>query len=129
MIKITQDDGVAVMKQVILHLDKETQNTFRWTKKVGDADFHLYIPRKTAPACPPKQITVWISTSSDELSSKEVDVRATVIFASEHSLTIHYRPEGNSDSWEIGEPYIPSGFLSQPWPERLYIGVIWESEN
>lgn len=117
------------MKQVVLRLDKETQNTFRWTKKVGDADFHLYIPRKTAPASPPNQITVWICTSSDELSSKDAHVRATVVFESEHSLTVHYRPEGRSEDWEIGEPYIPSGFLSQPWPKQLYIGVSWEVPN
>ncbi len=48
----------------------------------------------------------------------------------EHTRTVRYRPQGDREDWEIGEPYIPQGVLAEvdgvaDWPATLRITVNW----
>src|SRR5262249_17813507 len=102
--------------------------------------FELYIPKWRVPTPCPSRISVGIfprrTESADasnltpvaaqgDASLRNEPIVATVVWYSEHTKTIRYRPTGDHDTWEIGEPYIPDSLTAGGSP-RLRMIVLWD---
>lgn len=109
-----------------LAMDKETENKYRWCVVLDDdVEFKLYIPKWRCPPVPPRTITVEVLGNTAPLHDDRWDVMVEVARYKDHTETIRYRPHGDPDDWEIGEPYVPYCVLPCPWPDRIAIGVAW----
>lgn len=107
-------------------LDKETDNKYRWRAFLaGDVAFKLYIPKWRCPSVPPRKITVGIMGMAAQVDELKWDLCAQVVRVEEHTETVRYRPHGDPEDWEIGEPYVPHCVLPEPWPDQITIGVAW----
>lgn len=121
----------------ILFKDKETDNKLRWIADIDGVEYKLYIPKSRVPDPPPCRLKVELypeGTEQPEIYSanfaKDADNSSPIICVIEKyekvGHTARYRPTGNPDTWEIGEPYIPYSLLGKPVPERLIIKVTWD---
>lgn len=109
-----------------LYYDKETDNNYRWIAHLDDAPFELYIPKTVAPHPPPQWIRVWVEADSAQVETLSADLTAVVTRVDELTKTVRYKPVGDPETWQIGEPYIPMSILPEPWPDRLNIAVAWK---
>ena len=126
-----------------LAADKLTARKVRWNAEYEGAPFELYVPRWRVPIPIPAVIYVGIEAVGDPADrsvspserppSREpsrVPIVALVDKVREHTKTVRYRPHGQPDDWEIGEPYVPRGVLDAigsgaDWPVTLRITVEW----
>jgi len=119
---------------------KVTENKLRWDVEVNGVTFSLYIPKWRVPRPWPSRICVRITPrrneGTDEPNLSSVDatndpvlthepIIATVTMFKKHTNTIRYRPVGEAEKWEIGEPYIPFS-LTADATEKLRLIVFWD---
>ncbi len=124
----------------VLTLSKETRNKIRWDAVVDDAQFELYIPKWRVPDPLPVRIFVEVSHAEsanewkryDPLTppSKEEDrnrpILALVERVCKQTKTVRFKPRGDPNNCEIGEPYIPFTLLPDPLADRVLIKVEWD---
>ena len=126
-----------MVEMALLEETKETDNKVRWDADVEGTRFSLYIPKWRVPEPWPLQLHVTVSphTQQQPLSLSPAAVRKAPESRKksivthlkkfrEHTQTIRYHPEGDSSTWEIGEPYIPIP-MTYGRAERLTITVKW----
>ncbi len=119
-----------------LHRDKLTDNKIRWNASVEGVQFKLYIPKWRVPDPTPDPIYVTIEKAKESeeptvpgiRASPSKQIRTIVRFVSEHTETIRYRPSGDPQDWELGEPYVPKSLLLRPWPVQIAVIVQWSNE-
>ena len=123
----------------LMNPSKETDNKLRWTANVEGTPFHFYIPKSRVPKPWPNQIHVIISLP-EQVTQSPTHLKnylanfiiAFIKFDQKHSCTVRYSPEGDSDQWEIGQPYIPYEILEKvspgTIPDRLRIEVHWDDK-
>lgn len=121
----------------LMNPSKETDNKLRWWADVEGVCFQLYIPKWRVPTPWPVRLEVVVDPQA---ASPETDRRltspcsrelegpiiATLEKVREHTETVRYRPIGDQDSWELGEPYVPYAVLPAPSPERVRLEVRWD---
>jgi hypothetical protein len=137
-----------MIKDAFLEMDlftsaKETDNKLRWDFIHDDTKFSLYIPKWRVPEPWPSTIYVGImerredgedspnmsaSDVSDDPSIRSEPIVAMVTKYSEHTKTIRYQPVGSPDSWEVGEPYVPTS-LTHNESESLRVIVCWDARS
>ncbi|MGE4056246.1 MAG: hypothetical protein AB7F99_15740 [Vicinamibacterales bacterium] len=118
----------------LMNPSKATDNKLRWSSDVDGVKFQLYIPQGRVPKPWPRQLHVTIAvpeaggaeTRSPGQESLEKPIACIVEKVAEHTETVHYRPLGDQESWELGEPYIPFGLLPDEVPSRLLVQVVWD---
>ncbi len=116
---------------------KVTEKKLRWIADINGAPFELYIPKRRVPEPWPVQIIVTVTDDfrrphvnfhSNQDRSKPIQAIITKVV--KHTRTVRYRPHGDNNEWEIGEPYIPKEILEaispSSIPERLQIEVRWD---
>lgn len=129
-----------LIEMTLLAAAKETENKLRWDADVEGTRFSLYVPKWRVPEPWPSRIWVGIvprRSEGDDLPNVSlVDIQsdstlrheaivATVQKSSVHTQTIRYRPTGDPNAWEIGEPYVPFP-LTGNGSERLRLIVLWD---
>ena len=128
----------SLMREIaLMNPSKETDNKLRWRADVVGVSFSLYIPKWRVPAPWPERLKVVVdqqavspatAPSPPRSGSPELErpIIAILEKVREHTKTVRYRPVGDSDSWEIGEPYVPYTVMPTPPPERLRLEVRWD---
>ena len=123
-----------------LEIEKETPNKLRWGTTIDRVPFEIYIPKWRVPEPWPAKVYVKLkpiksySNLPNHLSEVEVPsvtnrpVVAYVESYKEHKHTLRYRPIGDKETWEIGEPYIPYSLTHNCAP-ILEITVYWSKRN
>jgi hypothetical protein len=130
------------MKEVaLMHPSKETDNKLRWQSMVEGVSFKLYIPKWRVPRPWPVRIIVSVTNipkdegsagghrspdSHERVTSLEQPIIATLRKVREHTQTVRFAPQGDPDSWEIGEPYIPHSLLPDTSSDAIQIEVRWD---
>ena len=124
----------------MLRLKKETDRKVRWDAEVDEVKFELYIPKWRVPEPWPSRIYVKIEpegppkrserhhTKVDFESSSSLRTSSIVSYVErfeKHTETLRYRPLGDDDEWEIGEPYIPYS-LTCDCADYLKLTVEWD---
>jgi hypothetical protein len=119
----------------------ETENKLRWQAYVKGVRFKLYIPKWRVPPPWPKRIIVGLTDSSVDgaLAGEstlahgttpsidlELPIVACVERIDDHTATVRFRPVGDQNMWEIGEPYIPYSLLPGNKCQKVQIGVRWD---
>lgn len=127
-----------LMREIsLMNPSKETDNKLRWWADVDGISFKLYIPKWRVPVPWPVRLEVVVDQQASSTSSVpkapragsselEHSIIATLEKVQEHTETVRYRPSGDPESWELGEPYVPYTILPTPSPERLRIEVRWD---
>jgi len=120
----------------LMNPSKETDNKLRWWADVEGVSFKLYIPKWRVPVPWPVRLEVVVDEEAampaaarpPRPGSAELErpIIATLQRVREHTETVRYRPIGDPESWEIGEPYVPYAILPAPPPERLRLEVRWD---
>ena len=122
----------------LMNPSKETDNKLRWSAEVDGVVFKLYIPKWRVPTPWPARLKVFVDAQGDAIRNdgahrshsrpraSEDPVVATVEKVTEHTETVRYRPTGDPDEWETGEPYVPYSLLPTPTPARLRLEVQWD---
>ncbi len=128
------------MKQIIAKWKKTTENKIIWTAYLGSVPFNLYIPKWRIPEPVPEKILIKIFFSSEEVRDKkfisktdiqlEPQLKRKKIYSdvhkfSEHSQTIRFDPNGESNNWEIGSPYLPKSILKGQDFKELSLVIEW----
>lgn len=114
-----------------LGVTKETDNKLRWDVDVEGVRFSLYVPKVHVPSPPPQQLRVRIAAgdAGQRQRSDNAALNAVVTRVDDKTRTVRYRPTGDAEDWQIGEPYIPYGVLDaispSQTPEKLTISVEW----
>lgn len=124
----------------VLSFAKETENKIRWDCIANKAKFQLYIPKWRVPDPIPLAIYVRlyevalappnIKTYSRQDIELKPFLRSENIFShvkksDDKTLTVRFDPIGNTQDWEIGNPYIPESILPSAEIEELIIEVQW----
>lgn len=125
------------MNMVSLEPSKMTQNMLRWSTYVekDDARFELYIPKWRVPGQWPGLIRVRIEAYQGDPAEFEESpyhrdrledpIRVLVRRVSKLSSTMKYAPVGDSETWQIGKPYIPHSLVVED-SNLLAIEVEWD---
>ena len=129
---------MALLKpRALLRPSKETQNKLRWATQIeaDNAKFQFYIPKSRVPEPWPGRIYVQIQSFEGDPSRfvpspivpgrLERSIRVLVEPVSEHTCTVRYKPIGDSEEWQIGEPYIPYSLIP-PDSHFLVIVIEWD---
>ena len=116
---------------------KTTDHKVRWDTEIEGTRFSLYIPKWRVPEPWPQRIHVTISPYTQQQlcsllpaialqapESRDEPIVSHIKKFREQTQTIRYQPEGESSTWEIGEPYIPTP-MTYGGAERLTIIVKW----
>lgn len=126
-----------------LILTRETDNKLRWDADFNGTPFELYIPKWRVPQPWPHRIRVALfdlREASDgrgklrrehfepNLSLRLNPILTTIERSEEMKHTIRFRPIGEKDEWEIGEPYVPNELVPGD-TDRLRILVLWDIES
>ena len=91
----------------------------------------MYVPKVNVPSPPPRELIVRVSDQDAEQQAtpSTAALAATVTRVEDKTQTVRYRPTGDAETWQIGEPYIPYKVLDQVspsyTPERLVVSVEW----
>lgn len=119
---------------------KQTDNKLRWDCNVQGVPFSLYIPKWRVPEPWPSRIWVRVDLCRNEgdyganLSLNDVKIDSAlrhepiVVAVTRHeekTQTIRYRPVGENNSWEVGEPYIPISLTSNK-ADKLRLVILWD---
>jgi hypothetical protein len=115
---------------------KETENKLRWETFVNDVRFKLYVPKWRVPLPWPMSVRVRVASLEDGKSSRPTagqsseDIESPIVVIvdreSDHSETVRFRPRGDQEDWQIGEPYIPYDLLPESSSQSLLIQVDWD---
>lgn len=124
-----------------LKAQKQTLNKLCWGADVHGITFSLYIPKWRIPAPWPARIWVDVfprrAAGDDRPNVTRADIERDGTLRHEpivatvemHKVcgnsTIHYRPTGDKQTWEIGEPYVPNS-LTGDASQRLRLLVLWD---
>jgi len=127
-----------MIEMALLEQSRETDKKVRWDADVDGTRFSLYIPKWRVPEPWPRLIDVTVGPRAQEKpdtlsptdachapESRNKPIVAHLKKYAECTQTIRYRPEGDSEGWEIGEPYIPTP-MTFGGAERLTIEVKWQ---
>jgi len=132
------------MEKVIADWKKSTAHKEIWSVNLGGVDFNLYIPKWRIPKPIPEKILIKIYFSSEEvrdekfISMTDIQLHPELIRnkiyshvhkVSEKTKTIRFEPNGNSNDWEIGSPYIPYSILKDHDFDELIIVIEWLDLN
>jgi len=124
-----------MIELALMDPSKETDNKLRWQAEIEGVQFKLYIPKRRVPRPWPKRIRVRISelhTKAERavgramLEDLKRPIVAIVDKVAEHTQTVRFRPQGDPNNWEIGEPYIPNNLLPNPNVNALRVEVQWD---
>ncbi|MEQ1845839.1 MAG: hypothetical protein ABL983_09730 [Nitrospira sp.] len=119
---------------VTLVFEKITDRKVRYIAYNGEAHFKLYIPQRRIPDPWPRSIRVSVEPYNEKMilesfsGNKSQAIDTVIHWDSDCKNTTRYRPDGEPESWEIGEPYIPHDLLPDA-PRKVRIKVDWEMEG
>ncbi len=114
---------------------KETDNKLRWEADCEGVPFQLYVPKSRVPKPWPKRIRVRVGelqakekhqARSARLGPLERPIVAILDKVRDHTQTVRFKPRGDPNDWELGEPYIPRAILPDPEIEVVRIEVQWD---
>lgn len=129
------------MIREFLAYSKETENKYRWDCDCDGVKFSLYIPKWRVPEPYPRTINIKLHPLGSgivmgrkylkEAYEKDLALRKRPIIArlkrtSDHTKTVRFDPDYNSQWWDIGSPYIPAHILPSPDIKEIYIEVEWK---
>ena len=73
-----------------------------------------------------REIDAWPPVTRTVEENPDLPIIAAVEFDRIHTQTVRYKPVGEPDRWELGQPYIPKSILSSDYPKRLILLVMWK---
>lgn len=138
--EVEAGNGFRIIKEVsVMEPSSETDNKLRCRADVGDATFNLYIPKWRVPKPWPRRIIVAIGRpinqelpstrlglSSRRTLERELPIVAVVDRFRDHTKTVRFRPRGDQEKWEVGEPYIPYALLPDKRAQTVELEVRWD---
>ena len=71
------------------------------------------------------ELDKWLPVSATKEPHSDRPIIAAVKFYKIHTQTVRYKPIGDPESWEIGEPYVPISALPFDYPLQLILRVTW----